>query len=451
MDCKEDSCTATTSTPSTTINDLNDDCLECIFEWIQDLPNQIQIAKCCRRFRNVMLNLWRRQPQHRTLAYNILPTIVQNYDHLAYYLRLMQGEFQILQIIDDCLNVFLKEMEECGIDCLPRVERCEFHDDVTECYPNDEDIECLSRLVPNLKYLQITVPITGRNLSKFQYLEELHLYDDQTKAKEIEDDALRDILLNLKQLRVLDIRNFETSRLRLMPEILQCTSLQVLKINLNTLKDALECVLKLPQLKQLKVLLDQDIDVSLIGNVDTYDYKIYETQEYYHILKEKGPNIKGLAVDFHFLPVSSTWNVDFLCLNPEKLRILALCNYNFTASKYENCCFAHLEILCLRHSENLEAVAILDMLQLCPVLKHLDISYCLNLDKSLLNALTRYLEGEKRSHTLYVYYRMSGLEVEIEKNLSFWSRQKYIKLLNDFPPDSDLGLSYVQRGYAFYF
>ncbi|XP_073836967.1 uncharacterized protein [Musca autumnalis] len=445
--------TPTTSTTiSTSINDLNNDCLECIFEWIQDLPSQIQIARCCRRFRNLMLSLWTRKPQHRTLAYNILPTIVQNYELLEYYLRLMREEFHTLQIIDDCLNVFLKEMEECGIDCLPNVVRCEFHDDVTECYPNDEDIECLSRLVPNLKYLQITVPITGRNITKFQNLEELHLYDEQTKPKEMEDDALRDILLNLRQLRVLDIRNFETSCLRLMPEVvLRCTSLQVLKLNLNTLKDVLECVLKLPQLKQLKVLLDQDIDVSLIGNVDTYDYKIYETREYYHILREKGPSIEGLAVDFHFLPVSSTWNVDFLCLKPEKLRILALCNYNFTTSKYENCNFSHLEILCLRHSENLEAVAILEMLSLCPVLKHLDISYCINLDKSLLNSLTRYLESEKRSHTLCVYYRMSGLEAEIEKNLSFWSTQKYIKLLNDFPPDSDMGLSYVQRGYAFYF
>lgn len=413
--CKIFSLAIGKQSPTTSINDLNDDCLECIFERIQDLPNQIQIAKCCQRFRSVMIGLWKRQPQNRVLAFNVLPTILLNYDDFEFYLKAMRTEFHTLQIIDDCLNVFLKEMEECGIECLSEVDRCEFHDDVTECYPDDSDIESLSRLVPNLKYLQITVPISGRNLTKFQYLEELHLYDEQTKVSEIDNDSLRDIFLNLKQLRVLDIRTFEFSRLQLMPEIRHCTSLEVLKLNLNTLKTALDYVLKLPHLKQLKVLLDQDIDVSLIENVDTYDYKIYETQEYYHILREKGPSIQGIAVDFHFLPVSSTWQTDFRCLNPENLRILALCNYSFTALDYEKSCFAHLEILCLRHSENLQTYNILDMLRLCPVLKHLDVSYCLNLDKSLLNALTRFWENEKRTQALCVYYRMSGLETEIEK------------------------------------
>ncbi|XP_013111210.2 uncharacterized protein LOC106089778 [Stomoxys calcitrans] len=435
----------------TTIYDLNDDCLECIFERIQDLPTQIQISKCCQRFQSVIQNLWKRQSHHRVLAFNMLPTILQNYDDFGHYLRALRTEFDTLLIIDDCLNVFLKEMEECGIESLPAVEKCEFHDDVTECYPNDDDIESLSRLVPNLKYLQITVPISGRNLTKFHNLEELHLYDEQTKSIEMDENAFRDVLLNLKNLRVLDIRNYECSQLKLSSAILKCTKLEVLKLNLNTLKPGLDYVLKMPHLKQLKVLLDQEIDVSQIENVDTHDYMIYETEEYYHILREKGSHILGLAVDFHFLPVSSTWFKDFRLLNPENLRLLALSNYEFTADEYENCCFPHLEMLCLRHSEKLHAVTVLEMLHLCPVLKHLDLCYCLNLDKSLLNGLTIFLQNQKRSHALCVYYRMSGLEKEIEENSTFWTSQKYLKLLNDIPPDSDIGLSYVQRGFAFYF
>lgn len=37
------------------------------------------------------------------------------------------------------------------------------------------------------------------------------------------------------------------------------------------------------------------------------------------------------------------------------------------------------------------------------------------------------------------------------QNFAFWASQKYLQLRNDFPPGSDIGLSYVQRGFAFYF
>lgn len=400
---------------NTTINDLNDDCLECIFEHIQDLPNQIQIAKCCQRFRDIMIGLWTRQSHRRVLAFNVLSTTLVNYGDLRYYLTAMRTEFHTLQIIDDCLNVFLKEMEDCGIQCFPCVERCEFHDDITDCYPCDKDVDALSKLVPNLKYLQITVPITGKHLINFQNLEELHLYGEQTKDKEIETEVLRQILLNLQHLRVLDLRTFEMSSLRLVPEISQCSRLEVLKLNLSTLKPMVNQVLELPQLKQLKVLLDTQYDLSMVDNIDNYDYKIYDTQEYHQIIRQKGAQIQGIAVDFDFLPVSSTWLNDFGYLEPANLKLLALCNNQFNANEYDKCQFSRLEMLCLRHSHNLQRSDILEMLHLCPVLKHLDISYCLNLDTSLLRDISNYLQKEKRNHVLRIYYRMSGLETEIEK------------------------------------
>ncbi|KAI8118494.1 hypothetical protein FF38_12257 [Lucilia cuprina] len=446
---KEDN---TISNNSANITDLNDDCLECIFERIHDLPNQIQIAKSCRRFRNIIVDLWKRQPEYKILAFNELPTVLPNYEDFEYFLKAMKCEFHTLRIIDECLNVFLKEMEECGIDCFTAIERCEFQDDIMDCYPQDEDMELLTKLVPNLKYLHITVPITGHYLTNLKYLEELHLYDEQTKVYEMKEKYLKDILLNLKYLKVLDMRTFEVSHLQLMPEISECLNLQELKLNLNSLKPVLEQVLKLPRLKHLQVLLDQDIDISRLQNIDTFDYKIYETKEYYHILREKGSLLQGLAIDFHFLPVSDTWLTDFHYLNPSNLKLLALCNYDFKSHEECLCCpFNRLEILCLRHAQNLEAVMILDILHLCPKLKHLDISYCLNLDASLLDSLAKYLQKEKRSNALCVYYRMSGLEDEIEKNFAFWTSQKYLQLRNDFPPGSDVGLSYVQRGFAFYF
>lgn len=435
-----------------TIMDMNEDCLECIFERIQDLPQQIHVAKCCKRFRNIMVGLWKRQPEYKILAFNELPNMLPNLNDLEYFLNAMKREFHTLRIIDDCLNVFLKEMEECGIDCFTAIERCEFQDDIMDCYPQDEDMELFTKLVPNLKYLYITVPITGHHIINFKHLEELHLYDEQNKVYEMHEEYLKEILLNLKSLKVLDIRSFEASHLKLMPEIAECLQLEELKLNLYTLKPVLDQVLKLPRLKHLKVLLDQDIDVSTIHNIDTFDYKIYETKEYYYILKEKGVHLRGLAIDFHFLPVISTWLNDFHCLNPANLKILALCNYDFSSHDNCLCCpFTGLEILCLRHAQHLKSVMLLQILHMCPKLKHLDISYCLNLDVSLLNQLSEYLQKEKRSTSLCVYYRMSGLETEIEKNFTFWTSQKYIQLRNDFPPGSDVGLSYVQRGFAFYF
>ncbi|KAM7355494.1 uncharacterized protein ACRADG_001526 isoform 1-T1 [Cochliomyia hominivorax] len=444
--------TTSSANGSAHITDLNDDCLECIFERIQDLPNQIQIAKSCRRFRNIVVGMWKRQPEYKILTFNELPTVLPNYNDFEYFLKAMKTEFHTLRIIDECLNVFLKEMEECGIDCFTSIERCEFQDDILDCYPQDEDIESLTKLVPNLKYLLITVPITGHYLTNLKYLEELHLYDKQTKVYEMKEKYLKDILLNLKYLKVLDIRTFEVSQLKLMPEISECINLQELKLNLNSLKPVLDRVLKLPSLKHLQVLLDQDIDVSRIQNIDTFDYKIYETKEYYHILREKGALLQGLAIDFHFLPVSDTWISDFHCLDPSNLKLLALCNYDFKSQEECLCCpFNRLEILCLRHAQNLEPLMILDILHLCPKLKHLDISYCLNLDASLLNSLANYLQKEKRSSSLCVYYHMSGLDDEIEKNFAFWTSQKHLQLRKDFPPGSDNGLSYVQRGFAFYF
>lgn len=398
------------------ITKLNDDCLECIFERINDLPNQIQIAKTCRRFRNIIVSMWKRQAEYKILTFNELPTVLPNYDDFEYFLKAMENEFHTLRIIDECLNVFLKEMEECGIVCFTAIERCEFQNDIMDCYPQDEDMETLTKLVPNLKYLHITVPITGHYLTNLKYLEELHLYDEQTKVYEIKEKYLKDILLNLKYLKVLDIRTFEVSYLQLMPEISQCINLQELKLNLNTLKPVVQDVLKLPKLKHLQVLLDQDIDVSSIINIDTYDSKIYETKEYYQILREKGALLQGLAIDFHFLPVNDTWTTDVHCLNPSNLKLLALCNYDFKSPQECWCCpFNRLEILCLRHARNLDTLTILQILHLCPKLIHLDISFCINLKVSLLSSLVTYLEKEKRTTTLYVYYRMTSLEVEIEK------------------------------------
>lgn len=360
--------------------------------------------------------MWKRQPENKILDFNELVTKLPNYDDLKYFLRAMKDDFHTLRLIDECLNVFIKEIEDCDIDCFSAVERCEFQDDIMECYPQDEDMETLTKLVPNLKYLHITVPITGHYITNLKYLEELHLYDEQKKVYEMQEKYLKDILLQLKYLKVLDIRTFEVSNLMLTPEISGCINLQELKLNLNSLKPVLELVLKLPSLKHLQVLLDQDLDVESIQNVDAFDHKIYETKEYYRILREKGANLRGLAIDFHFLPVSDTWMTDFNYLNPSNLKLLALCNYDFKLQEDHLCCpFSCLEILCLRHSHNLRTIMLLEILHLCPKLKHLDVSYCFNLDKTLLNSLAEFLEKEKRSQALCIYYRMSGLEKEIEK------------------------------------
>uniref|UniRef100_A0A1B0G157 F-box domain-containing protein n=1 Tax=Glossina morsitans morsitans TaxID=37546 RepID=A0A1B0G157_GLOMM len=434
------------------LENLNDDCLECIFERINDSPAQIQVARTCKRFRYIMLRLWRRNPDNRILVLEHWTNILPHSEDLEYFLQAMRKEFHTVRLIDECLSVFLREMEEMGIKEIPGVERCELQDEIMECYPKDEDIESLTKLLPNLKYLSLNTPITGCFISKFEYLEELHLYAEYSKVFEMKPEFLNELLLNLRYLRVLDIRTFEVSKLTLTPDIAKCMVLQELKLNLNTLKTALDYVLMMPQLRHLKVLLDQDVDFSSILNVDSFDYKIYETKEFIHILEEKSSSIIGLAVDLYFMPLSLNWDFELKYLNCSKLKLLALCNCDYESNFFDR--YTHmnqLEILCLRHASSLENDTVMKFLKACPQLQHLDISYCMQVNKSLLTAITEYLSQQERAHKLCIYYRMSGLEPEVERNSAYWSSQKYVRLCFDFPPNSDIGLSYVYRGFVFNF
>ncbi|XP_037934837.1 uncharacterized protein LOC119669125 [Teleopsis dalmanni] len=430
--------------------DLNDDCLDYIFRKIVYLPDQLKISRVCTRFQNIYTRIWNANSNYRILELNEWRSIFPKIEDLQYFLHVMQFYFKEFVITEDCLSETLKDLEEWNITCLPSVERCDLSDFV-DCYPNDCDIFNLTNLLPNLKYLRLTAPITGRFLTNFKYLEELHLYDEQEKELEISANYLKDICVELKQLRILDIRTFNASHLSLT-HIEYCKNLEVLKLNLSVLKTIVCDVLKLPKLKTVTVLLDFIVNASSIQSPDTFSTKIYQTKEFYYILNTESERITGISIDNYFMPLKEDWDDNLDIFKHCKLEYFAFCNSSFESTALEKYTkMKNLKLLCLRNWSLLSKDVLLRFIELCPNLQHIDVSYCKNLDKSFLYDAVELLKQHKH-RTINVYYLLSGLEDEIENvNINFWVQQKYIHLSADFPPDSERGLSYVDRGFQFDF
>ena len=199
-----------TASSNTTLCDLNDDCLELIFENVSSLNDQLQVARVSQRFIPILERIWRRNSDFRVLCFDVWSEMLPTDRELSYFLGLLQ-EMDIvkaLRISNECLNSWLKDyLEEFKLHQLNSVQTLTL--EYTDCFPADEEITELAHIIPNARILYITAAISGGGLVDFKELRELHLYDDNEKPFEIQQSALEQICLECRELRLLDIRQYE--------------------------------------------------------------------------------------------------------------------------------------------------------------------------------------------------------------------------------------------------
>ncbi|ALC44943.1 CG7148 [Drosophila busckii] len=442
---------------------LNNDCLECIFERLQDLRSEVAFAQACERFQWICLSRWRSSHAYDHMDLEKWRLLLPEYEDLCYFTQQMRP--YIRQITESaCLCTLLKDFDDMQIHVLPNVTSFYYVPDDMDCCPSERSIRKMAKIMPNLLQLRLTTALHGRYLSNFRHLQELHLYEDQHKAYELQQEYLDEICCQLTNLQVLDIRMYDAiSILRLNNCVDYLKNLRILKLNLATLKSVLHEVLKLPALKQLVVLLDTEWYIPSTASVDSYDHKIREVREFYEIMERKAPDIKAFAVDGYYMPLEPGWDAVLPIWPYRKLQRLAICSWTHRIDFLERyTCMTNLQLLCLRNWTFLCDDMLIKFIKLCPHLQHLDVSYCRELTPNFLHLALNILKqrepnkqrcGYIRTPPVLLYYVLSGFEDYVDqKGLKTAPEYKdYITFMDAFPVSSERGLSFVDRGYQFDF
>ncbi|XP_020716106.1 uncharacterized protein LOC101459880 isoform X2 [Ceratitis capitata] len=448
------------------MENLNEDCLFSIFRHIAELQDQIQVARTCKKFEMIFKRLWANQKRYQVFNYLEWQSWLPQENDLSYFFHIRRDAVTSIIMVHQTINEFLKKMQKLlktnnnktlsknKYLCLEAVKHFVDEEKSLGILLKDSDIKLLVQIIPNIVSLHVKEPLSGKYIWDFHKLEELYLYVPSQTSFEIENVHFENIFQRLTYLRILDIRLYDgMSRLDLKP-LLNCRNLCILKVNLNPLKNYICEVLLLPELACINVMLDWDIDIQSIGNVDLYDFKIYQTNEFYHILKSQSERIIGLAIDLLFLPLQANLSSEILLWQGgSMLKKLAICNCNFSPDTLIDFVneMKRLQILSCRCWENLRNEHVLHFVKQCKELEHLDVSFSSNINGKLLYEILGVFKNQNREHPIRIYYQNSGLEVEVEKNPKFWQRQRLIKLFAEFPPGSEEGLSYVYRGFEFDF
>ncbi|EDW79543.1 uncharacterized protein Dwil_GK20358 [Drosophila willistoni] len=441
---------------------LNDDCLACIFERLQDLHTEMAVSRVCRRFQSICLTQWRYSHSYNCLDLDEWREILPNSEDLIYFLQLMRPYIKEL-FVNSCLRTLLKDLSDMKIYVLPMVTCFYYEPEDVDCYPSDKSLLRMAQMLPNLRRLRLTTPIQGRYLSNFRQLQELHLYDDQHKDYELQQKYLDDLCNQLVDLRVLDIRMYDSiSKLRL-DNCVQCLkNLTTLKLNLATLKSVLYEVLELPSLRQLVVLLDTEWPNQPQVSVDNYDENDCLAYEFYEIMERKAKNIIGFAVDGYYMPLEPGWNAKLPIWTHKKLQRLAICSWTHSVDHLERYTrMTDLRLLCLRNCSNLNDDFLIKFIESCPRLQFLDVSYCRELTPKFLERSLQLLKlREPRKDRpdlrltppLLIYCELCGFEDFVKsKNLYNSADYRDYIVFADYFPFSERGLSFVDRGYQFDF
>ncbi|XP_037936300.1 uncharacterized protein LOC119670205 [Teleopsis dalmanni] len=439
------------NTISLQLTDLNEDCLLQIFNMLS-LEDQIKVSKVCTHFFVVCKNVWRRNKKYLTLDFSQWNAMLPQTGDCQYFLNIMQPYIKEFKHDFDGIYQIPNELKKFVAKGFHSVERCVISRDGYNSLQYISIIGMtfiyeLAKLFPNVKYLRICDDITGQYLTSFRSLEELHLYEKEDKIFELYNDHLANICIELKMLRVLDIRNFNVSEL-LLTHIDCCNNLEVLKLNRNTLVPVVHNILQLPKLKTVVVLFDFNINCTSIEHIDTFNFKVFPTVEFFHIINSASNRIIGMSMDHYYMNLIENWDENLKIFDYCKLEHLALCGYHFDdvrLEKYAN--MKNLKSLWFRMSTSVSKSNLLRFIEFCPQLREIDITCCCDLNSSFLYEAMDLIKKLKRK-PITLYYQLSGLQDEIEIiNPKFWSEQQYINCISGSPENND----YAERSFHFDF
>ncbi|XP_052851402.1 uncharacterized protein LOC128261652 [Drosophila gunungcola] len=392
---------------------------EQIFEEIDNLSDQVRMARAYPQFMPQILKFWQRR-LHLIVGPNTPFLGLLDIEDYVFFMEHMADSFTDLHVHEDGVGSFaefydyITHLCDINITKFPKVDTC-----ILAGNPNtvvDEDIRDLTVMLPNLKRLMTCMNLSGLYMRGFRKLEEL-VFNSLYHSVPLDSRWMQEICLNMTQLRVLDITDQFDSCVRLTD--IKLPNLEVLKINLSTVEGMLSEVLQLPKLKNLSVRFD-----------DSRQLNADQETIFQQIVVAKSDRITRIALNNEVVQLPARWQ-NSLLLELPKLRKVVCENWyhnDFFLDRQHMPCH-QMEVISFSGWEIVREYQLLEMVAECVNLEHLALnSYHSNWEK--LNKLVNIRNQERNPRPLQVFSDMMWGNFTPEEYYH-WQCNKYVQVTCD--------------------
>ncbi|KAH8367567.1 uncharacterized protein LOC110191150 [Drosophila serrata] len=407
---------------------------EQIFEAIDNLSDQVRMARAYPQFVPQILKIWEKR-LNLTMGPNTAFLLLLDIEDYVFFMEHMASRFTELHVHEDGVGSFaefydyITHLCDINITRFPNVDTC-----ILAGNPDivvDDDIRDLTAMLPNLKRLMTCMNISGAYIRGFRKLEEL-VFHSLYHSVPLDSRWMQDICLNMTQLRVLDITDQFDSGVRLTD--IKLPNLEVLKINLSTVECMLSDVLQLPKLQKLAVRYD-----------DSRQLNADEETIFQQIVVAKSDSITRIALNNEVVQLPSRWQHSLLLELP-KLRALICENWyhnDFFLDRQHIPCH-QMEVLSFSGWEIVREYQLLEMVAECTQLEHLALNgYHSTWDK--LNKLVSIRNQERNPKPLQVFSDLMWANFT-PNEYHQWCGNRYVQVTCD-----NSEYEYQEEGFEFDF
>ncbi|KAH8383985.1 hypothetical protein KR009_011627 [Drosophila setifemur] len=401
------------------IDNLNIIFFEQIFEQIEELSDQVRMARAYPQFVPQIIKYWQKR-LHMIVGPNTAFLGLLDIEDYVFFMEHMATSFTELHVHEDGVGAFaefydyITHLCDVSVTRLPAVETC-----ILAGNPDtvvDDDIRDLTILLPNLKCLMTCMNISGLYIRGFRKLEEL-VFNSMYHSVPLESRWMQEICLTMTQLKVLDITDQFDSQVRL--DDIKLPNLEVLKINLSSVECMLPQVLQLPKLKKLGIRFDDS------RQLHADDETIFQ-----QIVVAKSESITRIALNNEVVQLPPRWQQSLLLELP-KLKQLVCENWYhdvfFLDRQHIPC--PQMEVLSFNGWEIVRENQLLEMVAECTKLEHLALNgYHCNWDK--LNKLVNIRNQERNPEPLQVFSEIMWSNFTAQE-YNYWQYHQYVQVTCD--------------------
>ncbi|XP_032311838.1 uncharacterized protein LOC6499548 [Drosophila ananassae] len=407
---------------------------EQIFEAIDNLSDQVRMARAYPQFVPQILKIWQKH-LNCIVGPNTAFLGLLDIEDYVFFMEHMAELFTEMHVSEDGVGPFaefydyITHLCDINITRFPQVETC-----IMAGNPNtvvDDDIRDLTVMLPNLKCLMTCMNLSGVYIRGFRKLEEL-IFNSLYHSVPLDSRWMQEICLNMTTLKVLDITDQFDSQVRLTD--IKLPNLEVLKINLSSVECIVSQVLQLPKLKKLSVRFD-----------DSRQLNADQETIFQQIVVAKSENITRIALNNEVVQLPCRWQHS-LVLELPKLRKLVCENWyhdEFFLDRRHIPCH-QMEVLSFTGWEIVRETQLLDMVAQCPQLKHLALNgYHCSWEK--LTKLLNIRNQEKNPPPLEVFSELMWANFT-PAEYHHWLANKYVQVTCD-----NSEYEYQEEGFEFDF
>ncbi|XP_022210002.1 uncharacterized protein LOC111065870 [Drosophila obscura] len=392
---------------------------EQIFEAIDNLSDQVRMARAYPQFIPHILKIWQKR-LNMIVGPNTPFLGLLDIEDYVFFMDHMADRFKELHVHEDGVGSFaeffdyIRHLNDINVTRLPGVETC-----ILAGNPNtviDDDIRDLTQMLPNLRRLTSCMNISGGYIWCFRKLEEL-VFNSMYHSVPLDSRWIQEICLSMTQLRVLDITDHFDSGVRLTD--IKLPNLEVLKINLSSVETVISDVLQLPKLKKLAVRFDDS-------------RQLHADQEtiFQQIIVAKSESITRIAVNNEVVQLPARWHQSLLLELPQLKKLVCENWFHddfFLERRHMPC--AQMEVLSFSGWEIVREYQLLEMVAECTKLQHLALNgYHSNLDR--LQKLMHIRWEEKNAKPLQVFSDIMWTTL-MPDEYKKWSADKYVQVTCD--------------------